>query len=131
MDLNELKPQRNTVVTKLKHPLTGEPLKHNKKDMWVERYLPHTKEYKKLKYALTQKYMKKAQESGDSEVDLLEIEQDNISLMAETTVAWQVFYDGEWIEFTPEKAQKLYEEAFWIAEQLQEQENSADVFTKV
>ena len=50
--------------------------------------------------------------------------------MAETTVAWQIYYDGEWVEFTPEKAQEIYTKAFWIVEQLQEEENSADVFTK-
>lgn len=130
MDLNELKPQRNTVVTKLVHPISGDPLKHNKKEMWIERYLPHTEEYKKKKYALTQKYLKAAQESGDREMDLFEIEQDNIGLMAETTVAWQLYYDGDWIEFSAEKAKALYKEAFWISEQLQEKENSADVFTK-
>ena len=60
MDLSSLTPQKDTVVTKLTNPQivtkideegnqyeepSGETLTHNKKEMWIERYLPHTDEY--------------------------------------------------------------------------------------
>lgn len=129
MDIKDLTPKSNTVKVELKHPQTGEPLKHNKKQMFVERYLPHTKEYKKVKYAITQKYLKRAQETDSRDIDLFEADMDTIELFAKTTASWQLFWDGEWVEFTQGKAMEVYEEAFWIADQLQEGENSADVFT--
>ena len=133
MDLSSLTPQKDTVVTKLIDPRDGSPLKHDKKEMWMERYLPHTADYKQAQYKRTQKYLKAAQKAKntDVDIDLYEAEQDRVEVMAETTVAWQIYYDGEWVEFTPEKAQEIYTKAFWIVEQLQEEENSADVFTKV
>ena len=132
MDLSSLTPQKDTVVTKLIDPRDGSQLKHDKKEMWIERYLPHTAEYKQAQYKRTQKYLKAAQKAKntDVDIDLYEAEQDRVEVMAETTVAWQIYYDGEWVEFTPEKAQEIYTKAFWIVEQLQEEENSADVFTK-
>jgi len=147
MDLSSLTPQKDTVVTKLTNPQivtkideegnqyeepSGETLTHNKKEMWIERYLPHTAEYKQAQYKRTQKYLKAAQKAKntDVDIDLYEAEKDRVEVMAETTVAWQIYYDGEWVEFTPEKAQEIYTKAFWIVEQLQEEENSADVFTK-
>jgi len=132
MDLSSLTPQKDTVVTKLIDPRDGSPLKHDKKQMWIERYLPHTAEYKQAQYKRTQKYLKAAQKAKntDVDIDLYEAEKDRVEVMAETTVAWQIYYDGEWVEFTPEKAQEIYTKAFWIVEQLQEEENSADVFTK-
>ena len=133
MDLSSLTPQKDTVVAKLIDPRDGSPLKHDNKEMWIERYLPHTAEYKQAQYKRTQKYLKAAQKAKntDVDIDLYEAEQDRVEVMAETTVAWQIYYDGEWVEFTPEKAQEIYTKAFWIVEQLQEEENSADVFTKV
>ncbi len=131
MDLNDLSPQRDTVITYLTDPRDGSPLTHNKKKMWIERYLPHTAEYKKAQYKRTQKYLKTAQKSkGEAEIDLYEAEQDRIAVMAETTVGWEIYFGGEWVKCTPEKANEIYTKAFWIVEQLQEEENSADVFTK-
>lgn len=130
MDLNTLTPKIDTVKTELVHPSTQEPLKHNKKQFWIERHLPHTKEYKKVKYAITQKYINAAQESGKRDIDLYEAEVDTIEVMVQTTVGWQLYYDGEWIEFTPEKAREIYTKAFWIVEQLQEKETSVDLFTQ-
>ena len=131
MDLNDLSPQRDTVITYLTDPRDGSPLTHNKKKMWIERYLPHTAEYKKAQYKRTQKYVKAAQKSkGEADIDLYEAEQDRIAVMAETTVGWEIYFGGEWVQYTPEKANEIYTKAFWIVEQLQEEENSADVFTK-
>jgi len=132
MDLNDLTPQRDTVKTKLIDPRDGSPLKHDKKEMWIERYLPHTAEYKQAQYKRTQKYLKAAQKAKttDVDIDLYEAEKDRVEVMAETTVAWQIYLGGEWVEFTPEKAKEIYERAFWIVEQLQREETEADVFTK-
>lgn len=125
MDLNELTPKKQTNKTTLKHPKTGEPLKHNKKEMWIERYLPHTSEYKKVRYAHAQKYLNKKQE----DISLFEVEQDGLELLVGTTANWQIFYDGQWVEFTKDNARKVYTEAFWIADQLKEDEDSVDLFT--
>ena len=132
-DLMDLTPQRDTIKTELVHPTTQEPLEHEGQPMWVERYLPHTPEYKKSQYSRTQKYLKSAQSKGkaDVDIDLYEAEQDHIEVMAETTVAWNIYFGGEWLKFTPKKAKEVYGKAFWILDQLQEDENSAEVFTKV
>jgi len=132
MDLSDLSPKRDTVVTYLKDPRDGSDLTHNKKKMWVERFLPHTEQYKRAQYQRTQKYLAAAQQSkeGKSNIDLFEAEVDRIEVMAETTISWQIYYEGEWLELDTEKAKEIYKKAFWIVEQLQEEENSADVFTK-
>ena len=131
-DLFDLTPQKDTVTTKLVDPRDQSPLEHDGHEMWVERYLPHTSEYKKAQYKRTQKYLKAAQKKGDKnvDVDLFEAEQDRVEVMAETTKSWQIFFGGEWLEFDEDKAKEIYTKAFWIVEQLQEDENTADVFTK-
>lgn len=131
-DLFDLTPQKSTVVTKLTDPRDSKLLKHDKQEMWIERYLPHTAEYKKSQYKRTQKYLKAAQASGDKnvDVDLFEAEQDRIDVMAETTTAWHIYFGGEWLELSPEKAKEIYTKAYWIVDQLQESENKADAFTK-
>ena len=69
-DLMSLTPQKDTVVTKLIDPRDGSPLKHDKKEMWIERYLPHTAEYKQAQYKRTQKYLKAAQKAKNTDVDI-------------------------------------------------------------
>ncbi len=131
-DLFDFTPQRDTVVTYLTNPTDNKPLEHDGTQMWIERYLPHTKEYKKAQYQRTQKYLKAAQAKGDTniDIDLFEAEQDRTEVLAETTVAWGIYYGGEWVKLTPKKAKEIYTKAYWIADQLQEDENSAEVFTK-
>jgi hypothetical protein len=132
MDIFDLTPQKDTVIVELTDPRDDSPLVHNKKKMFIERYLPHTEEYKKAQYKKTQKYLKMAQKQGntDVDIDLYEAETDRVDVMAETTVSWQLYYGGEWIEFSPEKAKEIYTKAYWIVDQLQQGENSTDVFTK-
>jgi len=132
-DLMSLTPQKDTIKVELINPVDGKPLSHDKKVMWVERLLPHTGEYKKSQYKRSQKYIKAAQKSGnggDVDIDLYQAEEDRIEIMAETTVAWNIYFGGEWIKYTPEMAKEIYTKAFWIAEQLQIGENEANVFTK-
>lgn len=131
MDIFELTPQIDTVVTKLTHPQTGDPLEHEGEEMWIERYLPHTGEYKKSQYSKTQKYLKKSQEAQEEiQIDLFEAEEDRLDIMVQTTISWKLYYGGEWVKFTPAKAKEIYGKASWIIDQLQVQENNTDVFMK-
>lgn len=131
-DIFDLTPKNDTVVTQLTDPRDGSQLTHEDKGMWIERYLPHTPQYKKAQYKHTQKYLKAAQKAGnkDVDIDLFEAEGDRIEVLAETTVSWEIYYGGEWVKFTPEKAKEIYTKAFWMVDQLQEDENSAEVFMK-
>lgn len=145
-DLMDLTPQIDTITTYLKDPRlvekkdeegnsywepSQEPLEHDGHPMWVERLLPHTEDYKKAQFSRSAKYINQAQGEGTTQdFDLYGAYKDQIGVMAETTVGWQIYMGGEWVEFSVEKAKEVYARADFIQQQLKEAEDNAEVFTK-
>lgn len=130
-DIFDFAIKSDTEKTILKNPNTQEPLLHEETEMFIERYLPHTAEYKRSQYSHMQKYVKDGGVEFDPKTaDLYEMEKDRIEVLAETVSSWAVFYNGEWLPYTKESAVELFNKAPWIVDQLNKAEESIVGFTK-
>ncbi len=117
MDLKDLTPKSNTIEVELRHPSTGERL-FNKDEtpMVISVYGPYSKEYKKALYENTKGKITE----GQSSLDIVEMEELNIKVLAEATVSWNITFDGKNPELSKELAAEIYEEVFWIRSQIDE-----------
>jgi hypothetical protein len=121
MDLKDLTPNLDDVVVEIKHPTTGDVLKNDDgTDMTITILAPHSKEYKKAQHEQISKRLKKAQKSKSQDVDYSDIEEATLEVLSKTTKAWDITYGGEKPKLTPAKAKDLYEEVFWIRNQIEE-----------
>lgn len=127
MDLKDLKPKSDIIKVELAHPTTGEPLLNDDKSrMTISIYGPYSKEYKKVLYEHTKDKIA----SGTANLDPVDIEQLNIDVLSETTVSWNITFDGNNPELTKDLAKEIYEEVFWIKAQIDEAVKEALDFTK-
>jgi len=132
MDLKDLTPNLNDVVVEIKHPSTGEVLKNDDGTaMTITILAPHSKEYKKLQHEQISKRLKKAQKNKSDDIDYSDIEKATLEVLAKATTAWDITYDGEKPELTVDKAGSLYEEVFWIRNQIEEVVTDSMAFMKV
>ena len=132
MDLKDLTPNLDDIVVDLKHPATGDVLKNDDgTNMTITIFAPHSKEYKKAQHEQISKRLKKAQKSKSQDVDYSDIEEATLEVLAKTTKAWDITYGGEKPKLTVAKAKDLYEEVFWIKNQIEEVVNDSLDFTKV
>jgi len=121
MDLKDLTPNLDDVVVEIKHPTTGDVLKNDDgTDMTITILAPHSKEYKKAQHEQISKRLKKAQKSKSQDVDYSDIEEATLEVLSKTTKSWDITYGGEKPKLTPAKAKDLYEEVFWIRNQIEE-----------
>ena len=127
MDLKDLTPKSDIIEVQLAHPSNGEPLLNNDKSrMTISVYGPYSKEYKKILYKHTKDKIK----DGQANLDVVEIEELNIAVLAEATVSWNITFDGKNPELTSELAKEIYEEVFWIKSQIDEAVQSSLDFMK-
>ena len=132
MDLKDLTPNLDDVVVEIKHPTTGDVLKNDDgTDMTITILAPHSKEYKKAQHEQISKRLKKAQKSKSQDVDYSDIEEATLEVLSKTTKAWDITYGGEKPKLTSAKAKDLYEEVFWIRNQLEEVVTDSLDFMKV
>jgi len=132
MDLKDLTPDLNDLVVEVKHPATGEVLTNEDGTKMVITILsPHSKEYKKAQNEQINKRLKKAQVSGVQDVDYADIEDATLEVLSKTTKSWDITYDGEKPKLTAGAARKLYEDVFWIRNQIEEVVSDTMDFTKL
>ena len=132
MDLKDLTPNLDDIVVDLKHPATGDVLKNEDgTNMTITILAPYSKEYKKAQHEQISKRLKKAQKSKSQDVDYSDLEEATLEVLAKTTKAWDITYGGEKPKLTVAKAKDLYEEVFWIKNQLEEVVTDSLDFTKV
>ena len=132
MDLKDLTPNLDDVVVEIKHPTTGDVLKNDDgTDMTITILAPHSKEYKKAQHEQISKRLKKAQKSKSQDVDYSDIEEATLEVLSKTTKSWDITYGGEKPKLTPAKAKDLYEEVFWIRNQIEEVVTDSLDFMKV
>lgn len=131
MDLMDLKPTSNTVEVTLKHPNTGDVLTNDDNtDMTIVVYASHSKEYKNVMHEQTNKRLKKMQKDGTQEITSQEMEGSALEVLSKITCDWNITYDKKKPKLSSSKAKDLYEEVFWIKDQIEEAiANSLD-FTK-
>ena len=130
MDLQDLTPSEDTVDVTLLQPNTEEVLKKDDKTpMVITMYAPHSKVYKSAMHEQTNKQLKKVR-VGKNELDFTaeDIEQSSLDVLVKTTKAWNITYKGETPKLT--KAKEVYEEVFWIKDQIEEALKTSLDFTK-
>jgi hypothetical protein len=131
MDLRELTPSLEDIVVELVHPVTGDVLENDDGSvMTITLLAPHSKEYKKAQHEQITKQLNKAQKDKNTDIDYSEIEQSTLSVLAKTTKAWNIQHDGKKPKLTEDKAKSIYEEVFWIKEQLEAKVSEALAFMK-
>ena len=131
MDLMNLKPTSDTVEVKLVHPNTGDTLKNDDKtDMTIIVHASHSKEYKTALHEQTNKRLKAMQSGKKQEITAQDMEEATLTLLSKVTADWNITYDGEKPKLTVAKAKDLYDEVFWIKDQIEEAVADSLDFTK-
>lgn len=131
MDLMNLKPTSDTVEVKLVHPNTGDKLKNDDKtEMTITVYASHSKEYKSAMHEQTNKRLKAMQGGKKQEITAQDMEEAGLSLLSKITAGWDITYGGEKPKLTVAKAKELYDEVFWIKDQIEEALADSLDFTK-
>lgn len=121
MDLKDFAPKSDEIVVEIKHPISKEPLLNDDgTPMVITIYAQHSKVYKKAQRELIGKRLKEAQESGAKEIDYEQLEEAALELMAKTTKSWDITYEGKKPKLTEAKARHIYDEVFWIKNQIEE-----------
>ena len=120
MDLMNLKPTSDTVEVKLVHPNTGDVLKNDdKSDMTITVYASHAKEHKTVLHEQTNKRLKAMQAGKKQDFTAQDIEEAALTLLSKVTAEWNITYGGEKPKLTVTKAKELYDEVFWIKDQIE------------
>ena len=131
MDLKDLTPNLEDIVVTLKHPNTDEVLKNDDgTPMTITVLAPHSKEYKKLQHEQISKRLKKAQKSKSQEVDYSDIEEATLEVLSKATKAWDITFGGEKPKLSVAKVKGLYEEVFWIKNQIEEELSDSLAFMR-
>ena len=131
MDLMNLKPTSDTVEVKLVHPNTGDTLKNDDKtDMTITVHASHSKEHKDAMYEQTNKRLKSMQSGKKQDITAQDMEEATLSLLSKITSDWNITYDGGKPKLTVAKAKELYNEVFWIKDQIEEALADSLDFTK-
>ena len=131
MDLKDLKPSSDTVEVTVVHPTTYEPLTNEDgSEMVIIMHAPHSKEYKAAIHEQTNRRLKQAQSKKKMEITAEDLEAATIELLAKTTKDWKITYGGVKPKFSVAKAKEIYEEVFWIKDQIEEAVSNSLDFTK-
>ena len=131
MDLMNLKPTSDTVEVTLKHPNTGDVLKNDDKtDMTIVVYASHSKEYKALMHEQTNKRLKAMQGKKNTDITAQEMEEATLNMLSKITSEWNITYNKEQPKLSIAKAKQIYDEVFWIKDQIEEALADSLDFTK-
>ena len=132
MDLKDLTPKLDDIVVEIKHPTTGDILKNDDgTPMTITVLAPHSKEYKKIQHEQISKRLKKAQKSKSQDVDYSDIEEATLDVLSKATKAWDITFGGEKPKLSVAKAKSIYDEVFWIKNQIEEEVSDSLDFIKV
>lgn len=131
MDLKDLTPTSDTVEVSLVNPSTYEPLTNEDgSDMVITMYAQHSKEYKAAMHEQTNRRLKQAQGKKKAEFTAEDLESAALELLAKTTKDWKITYGGVKPKFSVAKAKEIYEEVFWLRDQIEEALSNSLDFTK-
>ena len=131
MDLMDLKPKSNTIEVSLKHPNTGVVLKNDDKtDMTIVVFASHSKEYKTVMHEQTNKRLKDMQSKKNTDITAQDMEEATLNMLSKITCEWNITYNKEQPKLSIAKAKQLYDEVFWIKDQIEEALADSLDFTK-
>ena len=121
MDLMNLKPTSDVVEVTLTHPSTSEVLKNEDNTaMTITMYASHSKEYKVIVHEQTNKRLKLAQSKVKTDITSELIEEASLDLLSSATKSWNITYGKKTPELTRGLAKEIYQEVFWIKDQIEE-----------
>lgn len=131
MDLKKLTPSSDTVDITLVHPSTQEPLTNeDKSEMIITMYAPYSKHYKSILHEQTNKRLKQAQGKKKIDVTAESIEEATLDVLVKATKSWNITYDGKTPNYSEKVAREIYEDVFWIKDQIEEAVSDSMDFTK-
>jgi len=131
MDISAFIPTVDTVDVEIKDPVKSEPLVNaDGTVMTITMYLQHSKRYKEVRHAQTNKRIQESQKKNRKPITAEDIEAETLDLLVKTTAGWNITFKGEQPKFTEALAREIYDVAPFIADQLFEGVAEAEVFTK-
>jgi len=131
MDLMDLKPTSNTVEVTLKHPNTNLELKNDDKSpMTITLHASHSKEYKAVMHEQTNKRLRDMQGGKGQDITAQDMEEATLAMLSKITCAWNIQYGKEKPELSIDKSREIYDEVFWIKDQVEEALATSLDFTK-
>ena len=120
MDLMILTPTSVTVEVKLVHPNTDDQLKNaDTPGMTITDYASHSKEYKTVMHEQTNKRLNAMQSGKNKDFTAQDMEEATLTLLSKITASWDITYGGEKPKLTVAKAKELYDQVFWIKDQIE------------
>ena len=110
MDLKNFVPSADNVEVELK--INDKNLKNQDgSNMTITTLSPYSKKYKEIIQKLSNERIKK---SKGKELDSSDYEDFALEVLTETTVDWDITWDGKKPEFDKKLAKEIYDSAFWI-----------------
>ena len=110
MDLKNFVPSADNVEVELK--INDKNLKNpDGSNMTIATLSPYSKKYKEIIQKLSNERIKK---SKDRQLDSSDYEDFALEVLTETTVEWNITWDGKKPEFNKKLAKEIYDSAFWI-----------------
>jgi len=112
MDLKNFVPSNDNVEVELK--IKDKNLKNaDGTNMTITVMSPYSKEYKEVVHKLSNERMKNLKEASD-ETKFQDFEEFALNVMVETTVDWNITWEGKKPKFNKKLAREIYDSAFWI-----------------
>lgn len=110
MDLKNFVPSTDNVEVELK--INDKNLKNQDgSNMTIATLSPYSKKYKEIVQKLSNERIKK---SKDKQLDSSDYEDFALEVLTETTVDWNITWDGKKPKFDKGLAKEIYDSAFWI-----------------
>lgn len=118
MDLNSFATADKATVY-LRHPVSGEQLTHEDEPMWIELYGVDSSQFNKQMHQVRKDLLLLSKGQKPEDIDDFEYtETHTTEVLVKVTVDWRIFWNGEFVEFSPEKATELYTNFRWIRDQI-------------
>lgn len=114
MDLKNFVPSKDNVEVELK--INDKNLKNpDGSNMTITVMSPYSKEYKGVLNTMSNERIKQRSQDKEDKTDKVEDFEDfSLTLLSETTVDWNITWDGEKPKFDKALAKQIYTDAFWI-----------------
>lgn len=110
MDLKNFVPSADNVEVELK--INDKNLKNSDdSNMTITTLSPYSKKYKEIIQKLSNERIKN---SKGKQLDSSDYEDFALEVLTETTVDWNITWDGKKPEFNKKLAKEIYDSAFWI-----------------
>jgi len=93
-------------------------------------YAMHSKEHKSVMHEQTNKRLKSMQSGKKQEFTAQDLEDAALTLLSKVTAEWNITYGGDKPKLTATKAKELYDEVFWIKDQIEGALSNSLDFTK-